>query len=351
MKYNNLGNSGLYVSKVALGGLVFGQYIKSDKEAEILLNEALDSGINFVDTANVYNKGMSEEMLGRILKGKRDEIVLATKAHFSNETDPNKAWGSSRKGIMQSIEGSLKRLQTDYIDLYILHTFDQNCPLEESLSTMNDLVRSGKVRNIGVSNYTGWQMAKAQHIIEQKGYEKICSSQIHYNLITRDAEDEIIPAGNDLGIGFTIWGSLSGGFLTGKYTRDGQGEGRRKMVAHPPVNSRYCFDILDVVTELAEKYNTIPANISNAWLLHKKGINSVLLGVSSVEQLKSNIQAVEINLSIEDIKRLDDVSQPAFRYPHWATQSSLRGEYNMEMIVSNIERIKNNKRNSVLGHK
>ena len=348
MQYTNLGSSGLYVSRLCLGAMMFGATITEQKEVTAVVDKALEEGINFIDTANVYNGGASEEMLGKAIKGRRDDLIIASKAYFSGESEPHKAYGSSRKGLMKEIDDSLKRLGTDYIDLYQLHSFDHYTPLEETLSALDELVKSGKVRNIGHSNFSGWQIAKAQMLAEMKGYEKFCSSQSHYALTCRDIEHEILPACKDANLGLMIWSPLSGGFLTGKYTRDGEGEGRRAAFALPPIDSRYCFDILDVVIAVAEKHQTTPANIANAWLLHQAGVSSVIVGVSSLKQLEQNLGALNVALDDDDLAKLNQVSEPAIMYPAWS-KFSTRGEYNPELIAAIQDRVKNNPRNSALG--
>jgi len=348
MQYTNLGNSGLYVSRLCLGAMTFGGTITTAEEATAVVDEAMDAGINFIDTSNVYNNGLSEELLGTAIKGRREELIVSTKVYFSTEPEEHRALGASRTGILREVDSSLKRLGTDYIDLYLVHSFDFFAPLEESMATLNDLVRAGKVRYIGVSNFAGWQIAKAQAVADKLGLEKLCATQSHYSLVCRDLEHEIVPAAEDAGLGIVVWSPLSGGFLTGKYTRDGKGEGRRAMISIPPVDSRYCFDVLDVVDDIAARQGTTPANIAMAWLLHRPSVTSVILGVSRPEQLSANLGAIEVQLSDSDLDALNEVSKPAVLYPHW-TRFSIRGEYSMERIGQFYEDMANNKRNSVLG--
>lgn len=347
MKYKNLGNSGLYISHFSLGTMMFGSKISEQKEVQHIVDYCIDHGINFFDTANVYNEGRSEVMLGQAIKGKRDDLVISTKAYFTAGDDATKALGSSRKGLLKSVDESLARLDTDYIDLYFLHAFDIHTPLEETLSTLDQIVASEKVRYIGLSNFFGWQIAKAQGLCEHRGLEKFCVSQSHYSLVSRDIEYEILPACRDHGLDVMVWGSLASGFLTGKYTRDGKGEGRRSVISQPPIDSRYCFDVLDVVIDVAEKHKTTPANVANAWLLTREGVGSVLLGISRLVQLEDNISAIDLILDEDDLTKLNDISEPAIQYPQW-TRMSDRGLMSVDLIAKHTERITANKRNHVL---
>lgn len=350
MDYINLGKSGLNVSRLSFGSATFDGKTINQATAQKMVDMAIDAGVNFFDTANVYQGGVSEEMLGKALKNKRDKYIIASKVYHSvNNTKPHEALGYSRRGIIQEVEKSLKRLDTDYIDLYQLHGFDNNTPIEEVLSTLNDLVRSGKIRYIGLSNFTGWQLAKAQMIADKHGFEKFISSQNQYSLVTRDLEYEILPACRDLDIGVTVWSPLAGGFLTGKYTKDGDLNGRRAYFPMPPVDSRYGYDVVDKVKEIAKKHNATAAQISNAWLLHQEGISSVIMGVSKLDQLEENLKSIDIKLTKEDLEELHKVSQPAYIYPHWTKLTYTdRGILDPKASQSGIEALQANKRNSMI---
>lgn len=344
MQYNNLGNSGLYVSRFSLGVMTFGSDIATEADAQKMLNMAIDAGVNFFDTANIYNNGASEEMLGKALKGKRDQQIVATKVYFSNDVQPHEAFGASRKGIMLEVEKSLKRLDTDYIDLYQLHGFDTYAPIEETLSAMNDLVHSGKVRYLGLSNFAAWQIAKAQGVTERLGFEKFISSQNYYSLVGRDLEYEILPACKDLGLGIVVWSPLAGGFLAGI-----EEDNRRTAFPMPPVDSRYGPETLDKIKEIAEKYDATAAQISTAWLLHQDGVSAVLTGASTVEQLSDNLKSVNITLSDDDLTALNEVSQPAYIYPQWSSMvNSERGVFDQEATAKGVQAVIDNKRNNVL---
>ncbi|WP_086932704.1 aldo/keto reductase [Agarilytica rhodophyticola] len=344
MHYTNLGNSGLYVSRLCFGVMTFGGDVKSEMDAKNMVDMAIDAGINFFDTANIYTDGVSEEMLGKALKGKRDTNIIATKVYFTNNVQPHEAFGASRKGIMLEVEKSLKRLDTDYIDLYQLHAFDRFTPIDETLSTMHDLVHSGKVRYIGLSNYAGWQIARAHGICECFRFEKFISSQNYYSLVGRDLEYEILPACKDLGLGILVWSPLAGGFLAASEKAN-----RRKAFPMPPVDSRYAYDILDVVKVIAKKYDATAAQISTAWLLHQSGISAVLTGASDIPQLSENLESVDIQLDATDLEALDKVSQPAYIYPQWSKMvNTERGVFDADVTARGTQAVIDNKRNSVL---
>ncbi len=316
MEYLPLGNTGLYVSRICLGTMTFGnhpafQFIGNldDKEVQILVDKAFDSGINFFDTANLYTMGESERLLGKAIGNRREDAVIATKVYNPFTKDMN-SLGTSRKAIMREVEGSLKRLGTDYIDLYQVHLWDPTTPLEETLSALDDLVRSGKVRYIGLSNFTGWQIAKAYGISEAKGFHKFVSTQSYYSLAGRELEYEVLPAVSDLNMGVMVWSPLAGGFLSGKYTGENVEEGRRSHFSFPPVDLEYGDKIVEVLRDIATNHNATPAQIALAWLLHQQNITSVIIGARSLKQFEDNIASIEIKLSDEELKHLNEVSQP-----------------------------------------
>jgi aryl-alcohol dehydrogenase-like predicted oxidoreductase len=281
-----------------------------------LVNSALDAGINFFDTANMYSMGTSEEMLGKALGGRRQDVVVATKVYFKTGPGINDL-GTSRVAILREVERSLKRMGTDYIDLYQVHSFDLTTPLEETLSTLNDLIHTGKVRYIGLSNFSAWQIAKAAGIAERKGFEQFCSVQAYYSLVGRELEREILPVARDLGMGVMVWSPLAGGFLSGKYTRDSEGEGRRTRFNFPPIDKERGYDIVDLLSAVAKDHQVSVARVALSWLLHQAGVTSIIIGARRMEQLEDNLEAVNLELSEEELKRIDEVSSLAPEYPQW----------------------------------
>ncbi|RMH69050.1 MAG: aldo/keto reductase [Gemmatimonadetes bacterium] len=333
MKYFPLGNTGLYVSQLTLGAMTFdepdGAFAQmiggtGQELANRMVDLALDAGVNMIDTANVYSAGVSEVMVGKALGNRRKDVLIATKVYNTFGTGMNDL-GTSRLAIMREVEASLKRLNTDWIDLYQVHNFDVTTPLEETLRALDDLVRQGKVRYIGLSNFAAWQIAKADGLARLLGTERFCSVQAYYSLVGRDLEQEIIPAAMDLGLGTLIWSPLAGGFLTGKYTRDHAGEGRRANFQFPPVNLEQGYNIIDVLNEIATAHEASVAQIALAWLLHKPGVTSVIVGARKESQLVDNLKSVEIELSADEMAKLDEVSAVPPQYPHWIPPAQ-RGE-------------------------
>jgi aryl-alcohol dehydrogenase-like predicted oxidoreductase len=282
----------------------------------------LDAGVNLIDTANVYSDGLSEEIVGEVLaaNGRRERALIATKARMPMGDGPNDA-GLSRHHLIASCEASLRRLRADYIDLYQVHEWDGHTPLEETLSTLDDLVRAGKVRYVGCSNYTGWQLAKALGLSERLGLERFVSQQIHYSLQAREAEYEIIPAGLDGGVGVMVWSPLAGGLLSGKYRRGEQGpEGARQLTDwdEPPVyDEDALYDVVDVLVEIADGRGVSAAQVALAWLLGRPGVSTMVIGARTDEQLADNLAAADLELSGEERARLDEVSAPPLIDPHW----------------------------------
>ena len=325
MKYSALGNTGLYVSQLTLGAMtfdqkdgIFGQLIGGTGQelATKMVDLSIEAGVNLFDTANIYGMGESEVMLGKALGDRRKDVLIATKFCNPLGGGPNAA-GTSRLAMMREVENSLRRLGTDWIDLYQVHSFDVTTPLEETMRALETLVQQGKVRYIGLSNFAAWQIAKADGIARRLGTERFCSVQAYYSLVGRELEREIIPAALDLGLGILVWSPLASGFLTGKYTREGKGEGRRTKIQVPPVNEERGFDIVDVLREIADSHNASIPQIALAWLLHKKGVTSIIVGARKEEQLVDNLKSPAIVLSAEEMTRLDEVSQLAPVYPHW----------------------------------
>ncbi|MDG2535142.1 aldo/keto reductase [Sphingomonas sp. HITSZ_GF] len=327
MRYNQLGRSGLIVSELCLGTMTFGGeggmwgrigQLQQD-EADALVKAALDAGINFFDTANVYAEGRSERILGQALKNlgvARDEVVVATKVLGRMHDGPNGA-GASRGHILAQVGKSLERLGTDHIDLYQVHGFDAATPIEETLYALDSLVRKGTVRYIGLSNWAAWQLMKAIGIAAAKGYSAIASLQAYYTIAGRDLEREVIPAIQSEGVGLMVWSPLAGGFLSGKYTRDGDGEGRRAAFDFPPVDKERGYDVVDVLRELAGAKGRSVAQLALGWLLHQRAVSSVIVGAKRPEQLADNLGAVEVEFSADELARLDAVSQLPAEYPGW----------------------------------
>lgn len=325
MKYVPLGATGLYVSQLTLGAMTFdepdgafGSMLGGTGQelATRMVDLSIEAGVNLFDTANNYGVGQSEVMLGKALGARRSDVLVATKFTTPMGRGPNAA-GSSRLSMIRECENSLRRLGTDWIDLYQVHSFDQTTPLEETLRGLDQLVRQGKVRYVGVSNYAAWQLAKADGICGRLGLERPCSVQAYYSLVGRELEREIVPASLDLGLGVLVFSPLAAGFLTGKYTREGAADGRRTVMQMPPVNEERGYDIVDVVSEVAEAKGASVAQISLAWLLHKPGVSSVIVGARKEEQLVDNLGAANIELSDEELARLDEVSKLAPEYPAW----------------------------------
>ena len=332
MQYHRLGNTGLKVSELCFGAMTFGTNFMNigaveQDGADELVSRALEAGVNFFDTANVYSYGESEEILGRALKNngvQRESVVIATKvqgpmsdAASNGEGDVNNK-GLSRQNIMASCEASLQRLGTEYIDLYQVHGWDPTTPIEETLRTLSDLVRMGKVNYIGVSNWTARHIAKSLELSRAHDWERFVSLQAHYSLVGRDLERELLPLSREEGLGVLPWSPLSGGFLSGKYTRDNQSpEGsRRAEFDFPPVDERG-FDAVEALQEIASGKNVSVAQVALAWLLYQPGVTSVILGANKMSQLEDNLGAAEIQLSDEELSRLSATTEPPKLYPEW----------------------------------
>lgn len=326
MKYRLLGRTGLLVSELCLGTMTFfgkGFWEVVGKQGQELANEivarSLDAGINFIDTANVYSFGESETMLGKALVGRaRDEVIIATKVRGRMGDEVNNV-GLTRHQIMRSVEASLKRLNTDYIDLYQIHGFDPVTPLDETLRALDDLVHQGKVRYIGASNLAAWQLMKALAYSQQHHLARFESLQAYYTIAGRDLEREVIPLVQDQKVGILVWSPLAGGLLTGKFDRQGDGpEGaRRANFDFPPVHKERAFDCVDVMREVAEEQGVSVPQIALAWLLQQRAVTSVIIGAKRIEQLEDNLKAVTVTLTEEQLQRLDAVSQLPSEYPQW----------------------------------
>jgi aryl-alcohol dehydrogenase-like predicted oxidoreductase len=326
MEYTQLGNTGVFVSRLCLGAMTFGgkgtqfEMIGAlDQNASSrLVDQSLDAGINFFDTANIYSGGESETMLAKALGSKRREVVIATKVFARVGPGANQV-GLSRLHILQAAEDSLKRLNTDYIDLYQIHGFDALTPFEETLGALTDLVRQGKVRYIGCSNLSAWQIMKSLGISRFEGLEKWVTLQAYYSIAGRDLEREIAPLLLDQKLGLLPWSPLAGGFLSGKFTRGSaaDAESRRAKFNFPPVNVEKTYDIVDTMKTIGDRKGATVAQIALAWLLHQDVVTSVIIGAKKESQLKDNLGAAAVKLDAKELEQLDAVSKLTPEYPGW----------------------------------
>ncbi|KRD52854.1 aldo/keto reductase [Ensifer sp. ENS10] len=326
MQYTTLGNTGLVVSRFAFGAMTFtagdrslGAVYKTDAEAaDALVGQALDAGINFFDTADAYASGQSERILGEALKSRRDEVVIATKVGFRTGTPLSQA-GLSRRHILWSVDQSLKRLGTDWIDAYIVHKEDPRTPLEETLLALDAVVRSGKVRYIGFSNWSAWKVAAALEIQKANGLAPFTHGQMHYSLLGRDVERDVIPMMQRYGLGLTVWSPLASGFLSGKYTRENLGDPDNRYSGFDilPFDKEQGFKLVECMRGIADQHGASVAQVAIAWLLSKKAVTSVLLGASKPHQLKDNLGAADLVLTEAEIATLDAETVPVPVYPNW----------------------------------
>jgi aryl-alcohol dehydrogenase-like predicted oxidoreductase len=336
MKYRLLGNTGLYVSELCLGTMTFGAKGfwevmggLQQTEVDLLVRESFDQGINFFDTANVYSFGESETLLGQAIKNTglpRNEIVVATKSTGIMDESPN-GRGQSRFHIFNEVDASLKRLQLDYIDLYQLHGFDPLTPFEESLSALNDLVKSGKIRYIGLCNMAAWQIMKALGVSRHHHWNEFVSVQAYYSIAGRDLEREVFPLVQDQKLGLMVWSPLAGGFLSGKYKRDQTppAGSRRTDFDFPPLNKDKAFTCLDVMEPIAKTHGVSIAQVALSWVLSKQQVSSIIIGAKRIEQLKDNLAATRLTLSETELNTLDEVSALSQEYPGWML--AFQGQY------------------------
>jgi len=315
MEYRNLGRTGVKVSSICLGCMMFGRRADENLSSQ-LVDKAIDSGINFIDTANVYQRGVSETYTGKALKknGKRKQIILATKVHGKmNDEDPN-AMGNSRRHIIEQCEASLKRLQTDHIDLYQVHRPQADIPIDETLRALDDLISSGKVRYIGTSTFGAWQVVESLWVSKELGLNRFISEQPPYHLLDRRIERELLPAAQNYGMAILPWSPLAGGFLTGKYKRNEERPENTRFKNDQFWSTRQfndkAFDVVETVQKIAEEKGCTPAQLSLAWVIQKPAVTSAIIGPRNLEQLDDNIKAVEVTLDEEDNRRLDEVSKP-----------------------------------------
>jgi aryl-alcohol dehydrogenase-like predicted oxidoreductase len=324
VKYRRLGSSGLIVSALSLGTMQFGEAMNvgrlNQEETTAMINQARDHGVNFIDTADVYSRGESETLIGNAIKGTREELVIATKCRLPmSDTDFNRS-GATRANILRGAESSLRRLQTDYIDLYQIHGWDSSTPLEETLRALDDLVRSGKVRYIGLSNYMAWQAMAALALQDKLNLNKYVTAQMYYSLVGRDLEHEFIPFCQYTGMGILVWSPLAGGYLTGKY-RPGTPppEGTRfgeagQFVMFDPAE---CEPIVETLRQVAARHGVSPARVAIAWTLAQPMISSVIVAARKPEHLDDNLAAIDLALSADDLQMLNQASAQRTPYPRW----------------------------------
>jgi aryl-alcohol dehydrogenase-like predicted oxidoreductase len=327
MQYRYLGKSGLRVSEIALGTMtlggrgMFANVGNGDvNAARRLLDVAIDRGVNLIDTANGYSDGLAEEILGEALHGRRERVLIASKGRMAVGDGPNDA-GLSRHYLIRAVEDSLRRLHTDHIDLYQVHEWDGKTPLEETLDALDTLVRDGKIRYIGSSNYSAWQLMKALSISERRGLQRFISQQIHYTLQAREAEYELVPIAIDQGVGILVWSPLAAGLLTGKFRRGQKGpQGARHTLGwpEPPVyDEDKLYEIIDALVEIGESRGVSAAQVALSWLLARPGVTSTIVGARTVEQLEDNLAAADLTLAGEERARLDKITTLPLLYPHW----------------------------------
>jgi aryl-alcohol dehydrogenase-like predicted oxidoreductase len=325
MKYRQLADTGVFVSELCLGTMTFGGTGQiwemigglDQAAANAIVHRSLDAGINFIDTADVYASGQSETMLGKALEGKRHGVIVATKVRGRMGQGANDV-GLSRMHIIESVEASLKRLDTDYIDLYQIHRTDTLTNVEDTLRALDDLVRSGKVRYIGCSNLPAWYLMKSLAVSREQHIERFRCTQSYYSLVGRELERETIPLLKDQGLGLLVWSPLAGGFLSGKFTRtSGDEAARRTKFDFPPVNKEKGFDILDVLVDVAARRGVSPSQVALAWVLANDAVSSVIIGARKLSQLEDNLKAIDVTLSADEMKALDEASKLTVEYPAW----------------------------------
>jgi aryl-alcohol dehydrogenase-like predicted oxidoreductase len=343
MRNHPLGRTGLFVSELCLGTMTFGggEGIWAQigdlqqADAERLVGQALDAGINFIDTADIYSAGRAEQITGQALKNlkvPRENVILATKAFGEMGSGPN-ARGASRGHIQDAVRASLKRLQLDHIDLYQIHGFDPATPIEETVRALDQLVRQGLVRYVGVSNWTAWQIVKALGVAERLGLSRFESLQAYYTVVGRDLERELIPMLKSEGVGLMVWSPLAGGLLSGKYGRDQAGEqgSRRASFDFPPVNRDRAFDCIDVMRPIAQAHGVSVAQVAIAWLLQQPQVTSVIVGAKRPDQLTDNLAATKLTLSASELKQIDAASCLPAEYPGWMLER--QGEYRRKQLA------------------
>lgn len=326
MRYAALGNTGLLVSRLCFGAMSFRDENLSQaaiakvrgREADAMVGRALDAGVNFFDTADVYSGGESERMLGAALKARRSEVVIGTKVGMRSGA-PLTQSGLSRRHILWSVEQSLQRLGTDWIDVYIVHREDASTPLEETLQALDDVVRAGKVRYLGFSNWSAWSASAALELQRANGWARFSHGQMYYSALARDIEQDVMPMMRRYGLGLTVWSPLSGGFLSGKYTRDNlkDPENRRGGFDFPPVELDHGFVVVDALREIAERHQATVSQVALAWVLANPTVTSLILGTTRQQQLDDNLGALAVQLDADELRRLDELTALPPRYPQW----------------------------------
>ncbi|MGY3213594.1 aldo/keto reductase [Mucilaginibacter sp. HD30] len=332
MKYNLLGNTGIYVSEICFGTMTFGgsnggiwTNIGNVQQQEVnsLMKTVVDAGINYIDTANIYSFGESETLLGQSIIDlglNRNDLVIATKVRGRMSKGVNDV-GLSRLNIFQSVDASLKRMQVDHIDLLYVHGTDLKTPIEETVRALNDIVLTGKVRYIAICNWPAWMVMKAQGIADKYGWNKFVGLQYYYSLASRDIERELVPLALDQNLAIMPWSPLAGGFLSGKYTRDGGAAGaRRDAFDFPPINKEKTYDIIDVLGEIAKQQGVSIAQVALAWVRLQKGVTSTIIGAKNIDQLNDNLKSVDVVLSADELKRIDEISALPREYPGWMVE-------------------------------
>jgi len=342
MKYKLLGKTGVLVSELCLGAMTFGgkgywQAIGQLAQPEVnqLVKTAFDQGINFVDTANAYSEGLSEILLGNAIKElgiNTQQLVVATKLRIRMGVGANQV-GLSRLHIADSVDDSLKRLNLSHIDLLYIHGVDPLTPLEETMRGLEDVVRSGKVRYLGISNHPAWMVVKANSIADKMGWTKFFALQNFYAISSRDVEREIVPMAVSEGLGLMPWSPLAGGFLSGKFTRNNEkaGDSRRDSFDFPPINKEKAYDIIDVMDVIGKKHGVSVAQVALAWLLKQPHVTSVIIGAKKNEQLLDNINATKVDLTLDDLQQLDNISKLSPEYPGWMVERQLAGRMPSEV--------------------
>jgi aryl-alcohol dehydrogenase-like predicted oxidoreductase len=327
MQYARMGNTGLVVSRLAFGVMTFGSSKTSifasiskvdQKLAVRMVRRSIDAGINLFNTADIYTEGQSEEFLGKALGASRADVIISTKCGF--RTGPALIHqGLSRHHIIEACEDSLRRLGTDYIDIYLVHRPDPFTPVEETVEALDSLVKQGKIRYVGYSNWPAWMAATGVGLQEKNGWAKFCAAEMYYSLVGRDLELDIVPFLEHARIGTLIWSPLAGGLLTGKYTRSnpkGDG-GRLATLDFLPFDKTKAYEVVDKLIAIAKAHNASPAQVALAWLLSKRGVTTLLIGANKMAQLDDNLAAVDLQLSTPEITALDELTAPALSYPHW----------------------------------
>jgi aryl-alcohol dehydrogenase-like predicted oxidoreductase len=341
MKYNQLGKTGVLVSELCLGTMTFGGkgYWKAigelpQDEVNKLTKTAIDSGINFIDTANAYSEGLSEIMLGKALGSlgiPRPQVVVATKLRIRMGSGANQV-GLSRLHIADSVDDSLKRLALSHIDLLYIHGVDTLTPLEETMRGLEDVVRAGKVRYLGISNHPAWMVAKANGIADKMGWTKFVALQNYYSIAARDVERELVPLALNEGLALMPWSPLAGGFLSGKFTRNNEiaGDSRRDSFDFPPVNKAKVYDIIDILLQIGASHNVSAAQVALAYILRKPAVTSIIIGAKKQDQLLDNIAAAKLELTASEMQQLDTISALTPEYPEWMLERQSQGRFPQE---------------------